>query len=285
MNREHEVDVFVEEKNSGLSMASQSIVINHLFDFIKTEYSCQIEPKIAEDICKAAVELFASLKKKDSTIGGIVSYENIIGSNKKLLLIKCIVFIFGKDNLYDKVSRKGIIYQKLRYAKRKRKEGDKSGAKQRKMSSGNMSICDEVDDESFGEKAANLIEFVQNCTLPRDTTKIKRMFEETIGVRQTMMLKLDTYKPLFDLLFLSPDLVNSVYSQKLELVIYLFLLIILFRLRLISICDFRPPTAKHCHWLGQRSRKISKFYWTQHLMTSISSHTKSFLTSVVWSIY
>lgn len=78
MNHEHEVDLFVEEENSGLSMASQSIMINHLFDFIQTEYSCQVEPNIAEDICKAAVELFASLKKKNSTIGGIVSFVNVI---------------------------------------------------------------------------------------------------------------------------------------------------------------------------------------------------------------
>lgn len=88
MNHEHEVDLFVEEENSGLSMASQAIVMNHLFDFIKTEYSCQVEPKIAEEICKAAVELFASLKKKDSTIGGIVSFENVIASNKNLLQMK-----------------------------------------------------------------------------------------------------------------------------------------------------------------------------------------------------
>lgn len=78
-------------------MASQAIVMNHLFDFIKTEYSCQVEPKIAEEICKAAVELFASLKKKDSTIGGIVSFENVIASNKNLLQMKwnemhCIYF-------------------------------------------------------------------------------------------------------------------------------------------------------------------------------------------------
>lgn len=82
------MDLFVEEENSGLSMASQAIVMNHLFDFIKTEYSCQVEPKIAEEICKAAVELFASLKKKDSTIGGIVSFENVIASNKNLLQMK-----------------------------------------------------------------------------------------------------------------------------------------------------------------------------------------------------
>lgn len=195
-------------------MASQSIMINHLFDFIQTEYSCQVEPNIAEDICKAAVELFASLKKKNSTIGGIVSFENVIASNRIFFSMNCIVFSFGQDNLYDKTARKGIIYQKLRYAKRKLKADDTSGVKRRKVSCDNMAICDEIDDESFGKKAANLIEFVQNCTLPRDTTKIKRMFEETIGVRQTMMLNLDTFKPLFDLLLQSPDLVISVVLSE-----------------------------------------------------------------------
>lgn len=141
--------------------------------------------------------------------------------------MKCIVFIFGKDNLYDKVARQGIIYQKLRYAKRKLKEDDTAGAKRQKMSSGNMAIYDEIDDESFGEKAANLIQFFQNCTLPRDTTKIKRMFEETIGVRQTMMLNLDKFKPLFDLLLLSPDLVISVVlSENRADYLFIFLIIL-----------------------------------------------------------
>lgn len=95
LNHEKDVDLFAEEEKSGLSMASQSIVMNHLFDFIKTEYSCQVEPKIVEEICKAAVELFASPKKKGSIIDGIVSYENVNGSNKNMLLIKCVAFIFG----------------------------------------------------------------------------------------------------------------------------------------------------------------------------------------------
>lgn len=63
-------------------MASQSIVINHLFDFITTEYSCQVESNLVEEICKAAVELFASLKKKDSTIGGIVSIKTLLVQTK-----------------------------------------------------------------------------------------------------------------------------------------------------------------------------------------------------------
>lgn len=82
LNHEKDVDLFAEEEKTGLSMASQSIVISHLFDFIKTEYSCQVEPKIAEEICKAAVELFASLRKKGSNIGGVVSYGNVIGQTK-----------------------------------------------------------------------------------------------------------------------------------------------------------------------------------------------------------
>lgn len=82
MNNEQKDDLFVEEENSGLSMEAQSMVVTHLFNFIKTEYSCQAEPTVAEEVCKAAVELFESLKKKDSTIGGIVSYRNGIVINK-----------------------------------------------------------------------------------------------------------------------------------------------------------------------------------------------------------
>lgn len=124
--------------------------------------------------------------------------------------MKPIVSLFHKDNLYDKTARKGTIYQKLRYAKRKLNEANKSATKQRKTSIGS----DDGDDESFGENATDLIEFVQKCTIPRDTTKIKRVFEETIAVRQTMMLNLDKYKPLLDLILQSPDLVNFIVLSK-----------------------------------------------------------------------
>lgn len=66
-------DIFVEEKTFGLSVASQSTIIKYIFNFIKREYSLSVEPTIVEEVCKSAVELFESLKQKDSTIGGIVS--------------------------------------------------------------------------------------------------------------------------------------------------------------------------------------------------------------------
>lgn len=70
-------DIFDEEKISGLSITSQSVVNAHIFNFIKCkckcEYTCNVESDIVEDVCKAAVELFKSLKHKQSTIGGIVS--------------------------------------------------------------------------------------------------------------------------------------------------------------------------------------------------------------------
>lgn len=171
---------------------------------------------------------------------------------KRLLQKKNFLFVssnalslFHKDNLYDKAARKGTIYQKLRYAKRKFKEEvNKSGTKQRKMSSSNMESSDETDDE----KAADFIEFVKKCKLPRDTTTIKRAFEETIILRQTMMRNLEKYKPLLDLLLLSPDLVIFIVLSK-DGTGYLsiFYLILLHRFCSISICDFRPSTAKPCH--------------------------------------
>lgn len=70
---EQKDDIFVEENTSGLSITSQSTVTKYIFNFIEREYSLSAEPMIIEDVCKAAVELFQSLKQKDSTIGGIVS--------------------------------------------------------------------------------------------------------------------------------------------------------------------------------------------------------------------
>lgn len=68
----------------------------------------------------------------------------------------------------------------------------------------------EAENEAFDRLAADLICFFQKCTLPHDTTKVKRKFEETIELRQKMILNIDQYKPLWDLLLLSPDLVNCI---------------------------------------------------------------------------
>lgn len=174
--------------------------------------------------------------------------ETVLLQTKTCCLKKPILSLFHKDNLYDKTGRKGTIYQKLRYAKRKLKEVDKSATKQQKTSIGNMASSDEGDDESFEENAANLIEFIQKCTLPLDTTKVKRAFEETIVVRRTMMLNLDKYKPLLDLLLLSPDLVNFYCTLKRSYWLFTyFFKIILHRFCSISIWDFHPSTAKPCH--------------------------------------
>lgn len=75
MGCEQKNDLFVEENNSGLSITSQSIIATYIFDFIKNEYSLFTEHAIVEEICKAALELFKSMKQKDSTMGGIVSIK------------------------------------------------------------------------------------------------------------------------------------------------------------------------------------------------------------------
>lgn len=85
---EQKDDIFDEEKNSGLSIASQSVVNAHIFDFIKSKYTCNVESDIVEDVCKAAVELFESLEHKGSTIGGIVSQKPYFINNKLLFFHK-----------------------------------------------------------------------------------------------------------------------------------------------------------------------------------------------------
>lgn len=94
---EHNDDLFVEEKNSGLSITSQSIVVAHVFNFIKNEYSLSAEPETIEDVCTAAVELFASLKKQDSTIGGIVRYYLVILSYHTILSYYIIFYSLGQS--------------------------------------------------------------------------------------------------------------------------------------------------------------------------------------------
>lgn len=65
-------DLFVEESEHGLTIRSQDNVFKHIFDFIKKEYTLAIKIPDIESVCKAAIELFDSLKTKDSQIDGIV---------------------------------------------------------------------------------------------------------------------------------------------------------------------------------------------------------------------
>lgn len=72
-----------------------------------------------------------------------------------------------QDNLYDKVSRKGSIYQKLRHAKRKSNDPDQMETKHRKTNDSSNGSSDKANNKVFVKRAADLILFS------------KRKFEET----------------------------------------------------------------------------------------------------------
>lgn len=85
---------------------------------------------------------------------------------------------------------------------------DSDETKRKRQKSGGSDENSDAENEVFVNLAADLILFLQKCTLPRDTTKIKRKFEETIELRQKMLMNCDQYKQLLDLILLSPDLEN-----------------------------------------------------------------------------
>lgn len=66
----------------------------------------------------------------------------------------------------------------------------------------------QVEDAAFGEVAKTLMSFLVKCKLPKDTSKVKKKFEETVELRKKMMSDFDTYKQLFDLFLVLPDLVR-----------------------------------------------------------------------------
>lgn len=71
----------------------------------------------------------------------------------------------------------------------------------------------EVESAAFNEVANVLIAFLVKCKLPRDTSKVKKKFEETVELRKKMMLDIGTYKQLFDLYLVLPDLVRSYFHE------------------------------------------------------------------------
>lgn len=84
LERDGEDDLFIEELNQGLTLASQNRIFHHVFEFIKSEYTVQAKTATIIEVCKAAIELFQSLKIEDSAIGGIVS---IINCNYFIIII------------------------------------------------------------------------------------------------------------------------------------------------------------------------------------------------------
>lgn len=76
LERDGEDYLFIEEQNQGLTLASQNRIFHHVFEFIKSEYTVQAKTESIIEVCKAAIELFHSLKIEESAIGGIVSIVN-----------------------------------------------------------------------------------------------------------------------------------------------------------------------------------------------------------------
>lgn len=119
--------------------------------------------------------------------------------------------------MYNAKQRKGAIYQKLVYSKRKTpKEQTEPITKHARQTHQNAPIeIDNLNDDSesehfegatFSELADAFITFIKNCIFPRDQAKIMKKFEETVALRKDM--DLNQYKPLFDLYLLLPSLVR-----------------------------------------------------------------------------
>lgn len=216
-------ELFIEEQDHGnLTTKSQSTVCKHIFGFIKRHYTLSATSNDIVQVCKAAVELFGSLKAKNSAIDGIVSSVCIIYNVLSLVF----TITFPKDLLYHPTDRKGFFSQKMRYGKRTKHAKENAVLPKRTIiendndaenefaddveetSNDNNDSDENIQIEAFSEVAEALISFIQTCVLPHDVNKIKKKFEETIEVRRKMMMKLDEYKQLFDLYLVCPSLVS-----------------------------------------------------------------------------
>lgn len=120
--------------------------------------------------------------------------------------------------LFDVKGRKGSIYQKLIYGKRKQTETHRAvnSDKRARLQSNNDNDDehetdngeDQVTEEAAFVRAANaLISFIESCKVPQDLNKIKQKFEETIKLRCKMSMALDDYEQLFNLYLVCPSLV------------------------------------------------------------------------------
>lgn len=135
--------------------------------------------------------------------------------------------------LYDQKRRKGVLYNKLIYHRQKafkrtneRTQHVASTSKRVKSNDGSDrtlnnsdDYCDDLDgfahepDETLKANANVLILFFQTCTLPKDASKVKQKFEETIQLRKKMITSVDEYKQLFDLFLIMPDLVRYIFIR------------------------------------------------------------------------
>lgn len=63
----------VESQLGFLPVQSQKCIFKYVFEFIKREFSLSAKNNEIILICRAVIDLFASLKTENSVIGGIVS--------------------------------------------------------------------------------------------------------------------------------------------------------------------------------------------------------------------
>lgn len=83
--REHNCKAFMEEeaRNKFLSQQSIKTIVYRLRDYVETMYSASPTNGELIEVCNMAVEIFPSLKVKDSKTGGIVSCQQFC-VNKRL---------------------------------------------------------------------------------------------------------------------------------------------------------------------------------------------------------
>lgn len=199
LGKEGGENLFIEDQVNGLTHASQGIVYQYIFDYIKEEYTINAKSAVITDVCNAAIDLFVSLKH-----GGIVRQTDQIFDNELFLIL----INYSQDSLYNLAARKGIIYQKIRYGKTKSKLQSESDPKRIRHENGS-----DGSETEQSENETTLISFLQSCVLPEDLPRIKQKFEETVQLRRKMMIEIDKYEQLLDLYLASPELVKLINTN------------------------------------------------------------------------
>lgn len=198
--------LFAEETRIGyLTHKCRKTVVHFIVGVIESKFTlAATEAEIAE-VCKAAIDLFPSLRHSPSKCGGIVSF---IDPKVELNYISYLSNYVIQDLLFNYEGSCGWVYEALKYRKRMVFNHIQELAN---TDTANLSVPDDDTDQNdtaFKEMEKCLGGFV----LPKDLSKLKEYLENTVGLRRRVLRGNGNGFPNIFLFYLTnPELVSPTF--------------------------------------------------------------------------
>lgn len=202
--------LFVEHKRLGyLKTNSRIRLVNALGQLIATEYAGNASETEIMSICRATIEIFASLQGEDAELNKIVSVVFLRLSD----LFHSNIFLVFQDLLYNPKRRRGFLFDKLRNMDRNKQVAAKT--KRKKSANRNNSLNESLNSSEYDEN--ELLSYFKTYVVKNGVDELKEKLLETIEMRRNLLLtNVTQIKAMFPFYFVDASLVNMKIFHLIE---------------------------------------------------------------------